>query len=60
VDSENRRGQSHKWGYRRIHVLLRREGWRVNAKRVPSAVLPGRAATAQQDTQVQGVGEAAL
>ncbi|OIO00645.1 MAG: transposase [Desulfovibrionaceae bacterium CG1_02_65_16] len=23
-----------KWGYRRIHVLLRREGWRVNAKRV--------------------------
>jgi putative transposase len=21
-------------GYRRIHVLLRREGWRVNAKRV--------------------------
>jgi len=23
-----------KWGYRRIHVLLRREGWRINAKRV--------------------------
>jgi putative transposase len=22
------------WGYRRIHVLLRREGWRVNQKRV--------------------------
>jgi putative transposase len=22
------------YGYRRIHVLLRREGWRVNAKRV--------------------------
>jgi len=23
-----------KWSYRRIHVLLRREGWRINAKRV--------------------------
>jgi putative transposase len=23
-----------RYGYRRIHVLLRREGWRVNAKRV--------------------------
>lgn len=23
-----------KWGYRRIHVLLRREGWQINAKRV--------------------------
>lgn len=23
-----------RYGYRRIHVLLRREGWHVNAKRV--------------------------
>lgn len=23
-----------RWGYKRIHVLLRREGWRVNHKRV--------------------------
>jgi putative transposase len=23
-----------RYGYRRIHVLLRREGWLVNAKRV--------------------------
>ena len=23
-----------RWGYRRIHVLLKREGWRINAKRV--------------------------
>ncbi len=23
-----------RYGYRRIHVLLRREGWKVNAKRV--------------------------
>ncbi len=22
------------WGYRRLHILLRREGWRVNHKRV--------------------------
>jgi hypothetical protein len=24
-----------RYGYRRIHVLLRREGWRINPKRVP-------------------------
>src|SRR5438874_2256168 len=23
-----------RYGYRRIHILLRREGWKVNAKRV--------------------------
>jgi putative transposase len=23
-----------RWGYRRLHVLLQREGWRVNSKRV--------------------------
>jgi putative transposase len=23
-----------RWGYRRLHVLLRREGWTVNSKRV--------------------------
>ena len=27
-------GQRSRWGYRRIHVLLRREGWQVNRKRV--------------------------
>jgi putative transposase len=27
-------GQRPRWGYRRIHVLLTREGWRVNEKRV--------------------------
>lgn len=27
-------GQRPRWGYRRIHVLLRREGWPVNRKRV--------------------------
>ncbi len=27
-------GERVRWGYRRIHVLLRREGWTVNRKRV--------------------------
>jgi hypothetical protein len=27
-------GERPRWGYRRIHVLLRREGWVVNRKRV--------------------------
>src|SRR5207244_2291972 len=27
-------GQHPRWGYRRVGVLLRREGWRVNHKRV--------------------------
>lgn len=27
-------GERPRWGYRRIHVLLRREGWAVNRKRV--------------------------
>ncbi len=27
-------GQRRRFGYRRIHILLKREGWRVNVKRV--------------------------
>ncbi len=27
-----------RYGYRRIHVLLRREGWEVNAKRVIACI----------------------
>ena len=27
-------GQRRRFGYRRIHILLRREGWSVNVKRV--------------------------
>ncbi len=47
LDRLRRAGQAHlterireiaatrvRYGYRRIHVLLRREGWRVNAKQV--------------------------
>lgn len=26
--------QRRRWGYRRLHILLRREGWKVNSKRV--------------------------
>ncbi len=26
--------QRRRWGYRRLHVLLKREGWQVNVKRV--------------------------
>jgi putative transposase len=26
--------QRRRWGYRRLHVLLKREGWKVNSKRV--------------------------
>ena len=26
--------QRKRWGYRRLHVLLEREGWQVNVKRV--------------------------
>ena len=44
--------------YRRIHVLLRREGWRVNPKRVYRMYRDGLA-VAHQDTQAQGQGKAA-
>jgi len=39
-----------RYGYRRIHVLLRREGWRVNAKRVYRLLPRDRPAIAQQNT----------
>ena len=26
--------QRRRWGYRRLHILLQREGWKVNSKRV--------------------------
>ena len=26
--------QRRRWGYRRLHILLKREGWKVNSKRV--------------------------
>ena len=47
-----------RYGYRRIQVLLRREGWAVNTKRVP-AVLRDGPAIAQQNAKAPGQGEAA-
>src|SRR5262245_52248415 len=46
-----------RYGYRRIHVLLRREGWPVNSKRIYRLYRGDRAAIAQQNTQASGQGE---
>jgi hypothetical protein len=43
-----------RYGYRRIHTLLQREGWGVNHKRVLSALLPGRLADAPQAPPAPG------
>ena len=48
-----------RYGYRRIHVLLRREGWRVNAEAGLSAVSRDGPAIAQQIAEAAGQGEAA-
>ena len=47
-----------RYGYRRIHVLLRREGWLVNAKRVNRHYREGPA-IAQQVAEAEGQGQAA-
>jgi len=39
-----------RFGYERIHVLLRREGWHVNLKRVHKVVLSGRSSSAHAGT----------
>lgn len=46
-----------RYDYRRIHVLLRSEGWQVNAKQV-YRIYRGLAAP-QQGTEAAGEGEAA-
>src|SRR5262249_28926465 len=46
-----------RYGYRRIHMLLRREGWLVNIKRV--CRLSNGPAAAQQIAQAPGQGAAA-
>jgi transposase InsO family protein len=48
-----------RYGYRRIHVLLRREGWRVNAKRVHRLYREMGLQIAPQDAQALGQGQAA-
>ena len=47
-----------RYGYRRIHVLLRREGWPVNAKRVYRLYRENGPAIAQQNAEAAGEGEA--
>ena len=47
-----------RYGYRRIHVLLRREGWLVNSKRVCRCTVKW-ACTAQQIAQAPRQGAAA-
>ena len=42
-----------RYGYRRLHVLLRREGWSVNHKRIYRLYLRGRALHACKDTETQ-------
>ena len=49
-----------RYGYRRIHVLLRREGWPVNAKRVCRLYREHGPAIAQQNAEAAGQGQAAI
>jgi len=37
-----------RYGYRRVHVLLRREGWRVNHKRTYRIYCPGGASSEKE------------
>jgi len=48
-----------RYGYRRIHVLLRRDGWRVNAKRVYRLYREMGLQLRPQDAQAPGEGQAA-
>jgi putative transposase len=47
-----------RYGYRRVHVLLRREGWRLNHKKTYRVYRELGPAAAQQDAQAPGQGEA--
>ena len=48
-----------RYGYRRVHVLLRREGWRINSEEDAAHLSRVRPAIAQQDAEAAGQGEAA-
>jgi transposase InsO family protein len=48
-----------RYGYRRVHVLLRREGWPINQKKNAADLSRVRSATAQQNTETPGQGQAA-
>lgn len=46
-------------GYRRVHVLLRREGWQVSHKRTRRNIQQIGLATVEQNAEAAGQGEAA-
>ncbi len=48
-----------RYGYRRIHVLLRREGWPINVKSVRRLYRGDGPAIAQQNAEAAREGEAA-
>ena len=48
-----------RYGYRRVHVLLRREGWAINAEEDATYLQRVRPAIAEQDAEAPGEGEAA-
>lgn len=48
-----------RYGYRRIHVLLRREGWQINDKKTRRIYRELGLQLRGQDTQAQGQGKAA-
>ena len=48
-----------RYGYRRVHVLLRREGWIVNQKKTRRIYRELGLQLAEQDAETAGEGEAA-
>src|SRR4051812_20624674 len=48
-----------RYGYRRVHVLLRREGWCINQKKTTAHLSRVRPAITQQDAKAPGQSEAA-
>ena len=47
-----------RYGYRRVHVLLRREGWTINMKKTRRFLQRVRPSVAQQAPQAAGEGQA--
>lgn len=48
-----------RYGYRRVHYILRRDGWHVNLKKVYRLYRETAPSAQEQDTQAAGQGEAA-
>lgn len=47
------------YGYRRVHILIKREGWSVNPKRIYRLLQRDGPPASQQGSQAPGQGEAA-